>query len=338
MAHEPKLTVFTLILKTLDNEVENTNRTLFKHLTKNANGKSIKDSVLFMDMFAVFLKKIDTDEMYKDEKSKKSMTAYQSDITDNSVDTKIKPNVSGFTISGVVDGGSYGRKRNMADISDKKEKTAVTKNKAITDEFYFLLYAPPASNKSVLLIQSFSDESIDSVVKDFFVNFLSYKDVFDKPKIKRHIPPAIIEDFKKDSVITQFGYSTTVTGKDLFSPALKINDKEFKVSIKIEPVEEMTMSEFQKSKSFLATIPFAVNNLLGNFKRKKATLKDNATMKKSSFEINSDYNIHPIIDLTKYIKFKNEEIDFGLVGAYCVKLLKDEIIPEIYPEYALTEH
>ncbi len=339
MAHEPKLTVFTLTLKPIDKTIPNTNRQLFKHLTNQTHiaDNELQNSVLFMDVFRAFISKLDTPEMYKDEKNKKTMTANQPNIEDGDVEPNIIPDSGRFIIHGVVEGGNYGQKKKRTDTRNKADKSEVNTNHAITDDFYFLIYLPPGSTKSILMIQSFTDETIDSVVKRFWEDFLQFPTKFDSPRIKKYIPPAIIDDFKQNTMITKLGYSTTITSESLLDPALQIEDKNFKVTITIEPVEDMTIEEFEESKISISNKEFA-RKTLGRFSKKKATLKDITTGKPCSFELESDYEIKPTIFLKKYINFPNNEINYTLIKEYCLDLLENEIKPQLFPEYAIQEH
>lgn len=335
MAHEYKLAVFQITLKPLK-DVINTNRMLFRCITGQNNDAHIADNVLFLDLFKAFISALDKPEMYTDGVSKKSMTANQSNIQDSNVEPNIILATEKHTIHGVVEGGGYGRKRKKTATKNKLDKTEVSEDDAITDDFYFLMYMPPASNKSVLMIQSFTDETIDAVAKKFWMEFLSVKGFFDKPKVTRHYPEAIVRDFKKNSLITQLDYSTTLPGETLIDEALTTTDHTFKVTIKIEPTKEMTVEEFNKAKEKLAGKKFGGTSL-GNFLRKKGVLKDKSNEKTTPFEMDSDFNIQPTIFLNKYVDLRGEKEDYKRIEKYCFDLLNKEIIPQIYPINAVVE-
>jgi len=336
MSHEPKLTVYTIKLKPLDNSLQNSNRQLFRQKTGQADNE-VQDSVLFMDFFKLFLKEFESPEMYKHEASNKSMTFYQRDIDQNDVDTNVHANTSKFTISGVVEGGPYGRKKNKTDSGNKADKTPVKETDAITDDFYFCIYLPPESNKSILIIQSLIGDSIDSVIKDFWQKFLQHEGFFDTTAPTRYVPQAIIDDFKREIAVSSLTYTTTVAGQTLLDPAIDLQDKNFKITVKIEPLGDMSVAEFEAAKESINDKQVGTTRL-GGFRLKRASLKDTTSGKKSPFQLDSDYDVHPVIFLKKYIEFPNDILDFGLVAQYSENLLEKILKPALYPQHAVIEH
>lgn len=336
MAYEPKLTIYTIKLKPLNDNLQNSNRELFRQKTGQANANGVADSVLFMDFFRLFLQRFESPEMYKHEASSKSMTFYQADIEDNDVDTNVHANTARFTISGVVEGGPYGRKRNKTDSGNKADRSPVNENHAITDSFYFCIYMPPESNKSVLMVQSLTGESIDSVVKDFWKNFLRHDGAFDTTNPTTHVPQSIIDIFKEDTAVSALSYTTVVTGQTLLAPAINLQDKNFKVVVRIEPLGDMTIEQFEAAKADLDDKMVGTNRL-GGFRIRRAALKDNSSGKKSPFQMDSDYEVKPVIFLRKHINFPDGVFSFPLVAKYCEDLLENTLKPDLYAQHAIIE-
>lgn len=160
-----------------------------------------------------------------------------------------------FIIQGRIEGGAYGRKRNKTSRKDKSKKTGVDANDAITDNFYFLIYMPLHSYTSVLLLQSYTDDNIDSVMKKFWKNFLQHSELFSEPTIKRFIPASIINDFKKKSVVSSLAFSTQVPGSTLFESITTI-EKQYKITVKIEPEDGISMDAFSEKNTFFNRYTF----------------------------------------------------------------------------------
>jgi len=336
MAHEPKLSVYLITLTPYKEAINNSTRTLCRHIINQLEDKDDKtpaDSYIFLEFFRVFIQRLDTPEMYKDAKNKKSMTTYQQNITDQNVDTNIKLDSDAFTIKGILKGGSYGRQRKKTSIENKNVEDAVGEKDAITDDFYFMVYMPLNSNVITLMVQSYTDETIDSVVKDFWEDLLAVDKAFFKPKIKRFVPKAIINDFKQNAAISNLTFSEVVKGETLLEDSIKNVEKEFKITISLDAVgNDMDMEEFESAKKSLAELIFGSWGKLKSYKNKKAVLKDISTNKTTSFEMESDFDIQPVIYLDKYLNgFSFEKVD-----DYCSKLLENEIKPQIYPADAIS--
>lgn len=336
MSFEPKLTVYNIKIIPENQEIENSNRWLFRNIIGEANETKLADSFIFINLFKKFIKELDQPEMYSDQKSKKCITANQPNIKDPGVSPNIYPDSGKFIIHGQIEGGAYGRVRNKTSTKNKTEKTGVNENDAITDDFYFLIYLPPASNKVILMIQSYSGDSIDSVMKIFFKNFLSVSGVFKPAKISRFVPESIINDFKNKSMVSNLKFTTEVLGKTLLNRSSKLKQRKFRVTVQITPIEgDFTVDEFEDSINSISQV-VVTKNRLKDFLRKKGTLRDITTNSQSPFVLGSDFEIQPVIMLSKYIDFKEDKMDFEKVKTYCMELL-NEIKPQIYPENGTQE-
>jgi hypothetical protein len=337
MTHEPKLTAYTILIKPTNIHTENSNRWLFRNIINEANQNELRDSYLFTEIFRHFISSLDTPEMYSDNSSKKCMTANQPNISDPTVSPNINLFSSQFIIEGKIEGGSYGRKRNKTSTIDKSDKSNVSERDAITEDFYFLLYAPLESNKSILLLQSYSDDSIDSVMKKFWMNFFTASGTFAKPSIKRYVPIAIIEDFKNNATVSGITFTTEVPGATLMDNTSTTRNRNFKVTIKITPTnEDFKVEEFESTIEPIQETIFTRVLKLADFAKKQGTLKDNDTKKTTPFDLGSSFAIQPSIQLSKYIDIKNDESDFGRIKEYCFNLL-ETMKPEIYLQDAIQE-
>lgn len=337
MAHEPKLSAYIIKLSPQGENIENSNRNLVKKLTDNTSeGEEYEDSFLFMELFKTFIKRLDTQEMYFDSVSKKCFTAYQSDIDSPDVAQNITPHSTQFIIEGVVEGGNYGRKRNKTSTTNKNIKSNVDEKDAITDNFYFLLYTPLYSNKSILLIQSYSDDTIDYIVKKFFQDLFSFPRLFKKPSIEKYIPQSIIDKFKEGATVSELRYSTEVPSQTLLYSPISSDQKYYRVTIKFEPVDtDLTFDECEKSVKGLGVKSLFEYLPLNLFKKKKGVLKS-ANGKTTPFDLNDDYNIRPSILLSNFIEINNNESDFERIKQYCFTLLT-ELKEVIYTDNAVQE-
>ena len=337
MTHEPKLTVYTITLKPGRSCFQNSNKWLFRNLINEANTSRLQDSFIMGEIFAKFIHALDTPQMFSEPTSKKCMTANQSDIEDSNVNANIILHSENFIIEGKVEGGSYGRKRNKTSTINKSNKSDVNEGDAITEDFYFLLYTPLPSNKSILMLQSYSDDSIDTVMKKFWQNFFSFQSTFNKPSIKRFVPKSIIDDFKNNATVSSLTFSTDIPGETLLENTSITTERNFKVTVQITPVTgNMSVDEFEETVEPLQQTLFTRFMNLGQFLNKKGVLKDSKTDKTSPFELGTDFEIQPSILLSKYIDLRGNESDFTRIRDYCFTLL-DSVKAEIYNQNALQE-
>lgn len=334
MSHEPKLTVYTIKLKPVTSEIENSNRFLFRNIINENNDARLDDSYIFTSIFKKFIESLDTPEMYSDSVTRKCMTANQNNIEDSSTNTNIFLHSSKYVIEGKVEGGAYGRKRNKTSTINKSDKDTVDERDAITEDFYFLLYSPLESDKSLLFLQSYSDDSIDTVMKKFWKNFFSCPGSFNQPQIKRYVPESIIEDFKSDSTVSSISFSTDILGQTLLNNT-QVNNRNYKVTVKIVPTDEdLSMEEFEQTIQPIQQVTLARIFNLGNFLKKKGTLRDSTTKKSSPFDLGTSFEIQPAILLSKYLTLTESPEDFEKIKTYCFQLL-ESIKPEIYLHHAI---
>lgn len=336
MAHEPKLSAYIIKLKTANRNVEKTNRNLLRHLIEDTTSENLEDSYIFIEFCRKFINAIDTDQMYSDDTTKKSITANQIDIENEHVNTNIRFHSDSFIIEGIIEGGSYGRKRKKTPTRDKNNKSEVSEDDAITDDFYFLIYIPMHSDKSILLLQSYSDDNIDSVMKKFLKDIMNFPEVFNDPTFSKYIPNRIIQDFKQGATISSLTYTTEIPSESLIGNTVNFETRNFKVTIKIEPTDSgFTYEEFDEAIEPIEQNAFK-NFRLQVFNRKKGSLKDNDTGKSTPFELDNDFQIKPSIMLSKYIRIDYDESDFPRIKNYCHQLL-NSLKQEIYLENAVQE-
>lgn len=336
MAHEPKLTAYTIELKPINSAIENSNQNLFRHKIGDTTSEDLTDSYIFIELCKKFINSIDTEEMYSDTVSKKCLTANQIDVESEDTNTNIRFHSDEFIIEGIVEGGNYGKKRKKTSTANKNIKYEVSERDAITDDFYFLFYAPLKSKKSILLLQSYSDDSIDSVMKKFWKVFLSFPSAFHQPTITKYVPKRIIEDFKNGATVSNFVYTTEILGETLLESVSHTEGQKFKITINIEPTDEgINMNDLENVIAPIEETTFR-NLPLSLFNRRRGSLRDNSTRKTTPFELDNNFVIKPTIILSKYIAINYDESDFERIKQFCFQILSD-LKQEIFLTNAVQE-
>ena len=233
MAHNPKLNVYILKLNNQKESVQ-TFRDLFKE--KFNLPLNVEDKDVFETYFQNFLNGLGKKEFKKDIKAKKVIGVIKEDEDIYS----IKPHYEKHIIEGVIDGGKYGILREYANIDKKDEKQKLDEKNAVLDKFYFLLNTPLNSKHGILLIQSYTEETIQEPFKDLIKPFFSCENYFFNIIIEPFVPEKFVEKFKKEAKVRLFSYSTIMgLGNEVRNEKNDIGENTFEVTINIKPLTDI---------------------------------------------------------------------------------------------------
>lgn len=327
-SHNPKLNVYILKLKNKDESVETFRD--FSTLKFN-EGNILDDDELFLKYFEEFLKEFGSEEFKNDKKNKKVIGISKNE---EGVNYTISAHSSQFIIEGVVEGGKYGLRRDAADIDDKDgERTSIDENKAILDKFYFMLYTPFHYNVGVLLIQSYTEETVQSSFKNILKDFFGLSGYFFYPYIEPFVPKKFVETYKRSAKVKMFTYATkkVITYRENNHS----EGNEFEITIQLKPknridAEESTINNYLKS----------INNFFFQEKpldemNKKVFMNDSEN-RSTSYDVEKEMSsIKPTIyleDVGITIDENTKLPDFEELKSYCYNLLeeiKSEVISEI---------
>lgn len=325
MAHTPKLEVFTITLKPKSNDLSLFSFKPFLNnllMTKQIIEEDEEDeNILFLDFFKYFVSLYEKGEYIKNEKDKKAMTAFNVNVEHDNCDLLVHS--ERHIIEGKLYGGKYGLLRTRSKVNNKVDKDSVDKDDVIADQFYFLIHLPMNSHKGVLMVQSYTSESITALLK------LTIKSIFSNipdyliPSILPFYPQMFQDQFKNGGIIKKYAFNSEVLTEDLNLP-IEHTDDVLKVSITIESQNGI---QYDEHASFIAKL---INNAIGlkrlaSFKNKKAYIKNCDTKRESPFDINDrDLQIKPVIILENQ-GIKIDEFGFpnyNELKKFCFELLK----------------
>jgi hypothetical protein len=112
----------------------------------------------------------------------------------------IKLNPSRNIVDGMINGGLTGIDQNVYDRKKpEKSEDTIEKDKITALPYYFKLWTPFDSTVGVLMIQSYTDMGVNTLVIDQLKKFFSEKD-YTLEKYK-HVPREYKENFKRNSKI-----------------------------------------------------------------------------------------------------------------------------------------
>ena len=235
MALNPKLNVYVVTLNPKDKDSHPTFRDLFKE--KYHETAAISDEELKKMFFQEFLNKVGKTEFRKDTGSKKVIGV--SEYDDKAGTSSLHPLFTRDVIEGIIDGGQYGVLRAYADVDDKAQKTSLGTNNAVLDKFYICLCTPFNSAFGFLLLQSYTEATIQEPVKSFVVDLLRCEERYYGIHIEPFVPKKFVERFKKESKIRMFTYRSKVGVSDILRDnQLLLKEQSFDVEITIRPLEQ----------------------------------------------------------------------------------------------------
>jgi hypothetical protein len=319
MAHNPKLNVYTLRLNPKDESVE-TFRDLFK-LKFNCDSV-VSDSDLFTQYFQALVNGIGDKNFRKDTKNKKVIgTVKSSDIA-----IPLFPHDNQY-IDGVIEGGKYGIRREYADTDNKQDKKTIGENNAVLDQYYILLYTPLNSKIGFLLVQSYTEESIQDSFKNFIYTFFSCENFFYNIVIEPFVPQSIVDKYMKETSIRMFSFTTKTALSSSLRDNVQIKGQTFEVEIKIKPLDEKLRPNAKETSQIIK----AVGDKLFDGKplnegKTKAYIEDTKS-RKANYDIDKEINsIRPTIYLEDVgiVPDKTTGLpDFKAIQTYCLTVLQD---------------
>lgn len=151
----------------------------------------------------------------------------------------LKPYPSRNIIDGMINGGLTGIDQTIYDRKNPKEsEDTIEKDKITTLPYYFKIWTPFDGSVGVLMIQSYTDMGVNTLVIDQMRRFFGSKG-YTIEKYK-HVPEEYREKFKKESKI----YKVSLIKQNLSSEARKslnpvfTEKKNLKIKIEISGFEE----------------------------------------------------------------------------------------------------
>jgi hypothetical protein len=332
MAHNAILRVFKIYLKSIEERIPSFAELLvakYPHLPVPTGNYDY--NVHFTALFNEFISLIDN-TFHTHARLKKAI-GIESPMVGGAPNRTISHASQMKQISGRIKGGRFGQKRSLGDLNAPGAAHAtIDSNKVVLDEFYFLIHTPIDSNKGILLIQNYTDDSINDIFIKFVRDLLTGIG-FNKPTIDPFTPKHIRKAFTENSVIQEFRYTDDifVTDVDTKNP---VDGRQLRIQIKISVPQGEKPKNIPILRKLVGNLKLGINSKdslsLDQFRSKMGTLKSGTKI--SSFDLEGSTDIQPVIDLNDKIEFqKDGSPDWGSLSSYCEELL-EEILPEVYPE------
>lgn len=342
MAHEPKLEIYTLKLTNKDDGRTTHFRNSFRENVKSIVSlpKPIEDFHIYRAYHKDFIDSVNVGKGYKKDskKEKAYKIAKDENIKGEPRSLINSPLDDNFIISGLLEGGKFGIKRNLGDIDDAGVNSDISKNNVVGDRYFFLLYTPLNFHTGILLIQGYSEAKLSDVFREHVINYFKVPKKIDC-ETKIFIPQSLKEKYLKNAVFSSAKFSSGFTVKNGFE---NMETNEMELEVKIEIIDKSNKkAKYTNFKKMLASFgevaiefPDSGKRKLNFFEKKSAKMK--GTSKEFPIDFHDEDNIKPTILLSEVgIAIKDGKVpDFNQIEVYCKNLLGD-IITEIMPENAV---
>lgn len=227
MAYNPKLSVYIITLKSKEAENPKTYREFLQE--KYHRDSTATDSELLQELFDTFVNSVGQDKFYKDDKSKKVIGADDGEL----LPLALSSEQSFF--DGVIEGGKYGILREFADTENKVEKQVIPASNAVLDKYYILLNPILNDSYAILLVQSYTEESIQTSITLLMYSLFGGCANFNKVQIEPFVPRRFKEKYQESAVVRMFSFTSPTRLSESLRNRVPEADQEFEVEVRIKP-------------------------------------------------------------------------------------------------------
>lgn len=246
---------------------------------------------------------------------------------------------SQYVISGVINGGRFGRDGIIGDIKDDTEANPFGTSKSILQYYYVLLYLPLDHNEGCFIVHSNGkEESITNIFKQFMSNIFNGT-LYNKATVFEFCPKSFQDEYRKGAIIQSIEFKDTILDSIHTKDGFSINIDGFDIIIQAKPKNtDISIEESNKFKEFIDKHLFGSSKKqrqLKDFDKTKLTTKNPVDDSIRTFEWNSkDNDFVPVVYLEGRIqKYNSDETpDFADLDKLCQTYLNDEVLPELRPE------
>lgn len=341
MAHDPKLEIFKLILFEKESGKRKTFRELFRtKLNFKDNSSTITVKETFKAFHADFINKIDVKGYQKNEKKQKGFTIAFDQKNGERHSHISSPFDSKQVISGLLNGGKYGISRSLGDVDNTDQKTPIHNKNIVSDNFYFLIFAPLDHNEAIVMIQGYTESKISDVFKDHLLKYFR-NDNGIQSRFEIFVPNTLKDKYLTGAKFKSVKFSSGWAVKSDFDSA---TPKDYSIEVKIEIIDKSKeKTNYDKFKGMIQEFGKSLFKLEGGKERKLIEFeKKNAKMvsgkKELSYDFDDENNVKPVILLKEEgITINEGQVpNFEQINLYCRNLL-EQIIKETMPVHAIEE-
>ena len=334
----PRLDFFRFSLKHKSEQV----KTFRDFMIENGKCTSRqKDNTIFLALYKYFME-APTKDFATNPSLKKVMTVIpnpKGKIINSHYDKRPLPHYPDYIISGVVNGGPYGKERILTELSKKDSAGKLTKSQPVLQYYYIFAYLPLDHSEGFLMIHSDSaEESITQFVRNYVSSIFKLAD-YQKPIMTAYSPSKFQEEYRNGATISSFSFKKTIVDNQIENDdPIKEIVNDFDVNITVTPKgEKPSLRLASRLKEYFNSKIFGNRNnnyRLEEFDRCTVHTRNSDTNSTKQFEWNNlDLNLVPVVYLKDRIPILDDGTpEFIDLDRFCQKLFKEDILPELRPD------
>lgn len=242
-------------------------------------------------------------------------------------------------ISGVVNGGPYGKERILTELSKKDSAGKLTKSQPVLQYYYIFAYLPLDHSEGFLMVHSdSSEESITQFLRNYVSSIFKLGE-YQKPVMTAFAPSKFQNEYKNGATISSFSFKKTIVDNQIENDdPIKEIVNDFDVNITVSPKgEKPSLGLAARLKEYFNSKIFGNQNnhyRLEEFDRCTLHTRNSDTNSTKQFEWNDrDMNLVPVVYLKDRVKILDDGTpEFIELDEFCQKLFKEDILPELRPD------
>lgn len=250
------------------------------------------------------------------------------------------PRFPACIISGVMNGGPYGKERILANLDNKEELGNIRSSQPVLQYYYIFLYLPLDHNEGLMMVHSDSAEDTITQAYRKYISDLFVVGDYKKPAMQVYVPKYFRDEFKNGAILQSMTFVNTEMSADLEedNPMKEIMG-EYEVKITMTPKGEAkaNLGMLDRIRNYCMQRRFGTketNKGLDEFGKCSITTKNEETNSSKSFEWNNrDQELLPVIYLKGRVDIGEDGTpDFADLDRFCHELFNEYVIHEIRPD------
>lgn len=341
MANTSKLEFYRFKLNSKNEEFKTFKDFALEELTRR---RILSDEIAMQLCFKHLIKCLNED-IAQDNKLKKELALIEKKSVNKYLDYKPTINTDKYIISGVINGGPYGRDKIISDKDDRDSSSSVSRKNSVLQYFYFLLYIPMDHNEGCFIIHSNGyDESITILFRNFISKVFKGHN-YNKAVLESFCPKSFQDEYRKGAVLKKLSFKSSFIENTHSQNGIQdiVNAYDIKIEATPKSTGSLNISDAERFKNFIAKMLFGKKNKekkLDDFEETKMIAENPVTKAQKVFEWNTkDNDFVPVIYLDGRIKKYNEDgtPNFEELGQLCLNYFNDEVLPELRPDLNATK-
>jgi hypothetical protein len=332
----PKLEFFRFKL----NHKSENSKTFRQFMVENGKATSRQqDSTIFANLFKYVMEK-PVNDFEKNDSLKKVVTLIGNKKINKHFDERPKVKYPDCIISGVVNGGPFGKERILTNLGEKKEASNIQSSQPVLQYYYIFLYLPLDHNEGFLMVHSDSaEETITQAYRKYVAELFKLGD-YKKTTMQVYVPKHFRDEYKDGAVLQSISFANTEVSADMDEDdPLREIAGEYEVKITFTPKGEARASfdMLESVRNFFMRKRFGtreINKGLDEFRKCSVSTKNEDTNTGKIIEWNNlDQEILPVVYLKDRVAIGDDGTPvFSSLDTFCHDLFKNQILPEIRPD------